>query len=83
VVRRGAVVASWGDPTRVEMAFSATKSVLSLVAGVAYDDGTLSLDETRVRGRRPAAVHERPRAAAGMPGPLKKAAPLWYRLRRA
>ncbi len=27
------------------MAFSATKSVLSLVAGVAYDDGTLSLDE--------------------------------------
>jgi CubicO group peptidase (beta-lactamase class C family) len=45
VVRRGAVLASWGDPTRVEMAFSATKSVLSLVAGVAHDDGTLRLDE--------------------------------------
>ena len=40
VVRRGTVLASWGDPTRVEMAFSATKSVLSLVAGVAHDDGT-------------------------------------------
>lgn len=39
VVRRGTVLASWGDPTRVEMAFSATKSVLSLVAGVAHDDG--------------------------------------------
>ena len=45
VVRRGAVLASWGDPTRVEMAFSATKSVLSLVAGVPHDDGMLMLDE--------------------------------------
>lgn len=45
VVRHGAVIASWGDPDRVEMAFSATKSVLSLVAGVAFDDGLLRLDE--------------------------------------
>ncbi|MFE7314767.1 serine hydrolase domain-containing protein [Streptomyces sp. NPDC057555] len=45
IVRRGHVVASWGDPHRVEMAFSATKSVLSLVAGVAFDDGLLALDE--------------------------------------
>ncbi|MFD8863674.1 MULTISPECIES: serine hydrolase domain-containing protein [unclassified Streptomyces] len=45
VVRRGTVIASWGDPARVEMAYSATKSVLSLVAGVAHDDGLLDLDE--------------------------------------
>jgi CubicO group peptidase (beta-lactamase class C family) len=45
VVRRGAVLASWGDPDREEMAFSATKSVLSLVAGLAFDDGLLRLDE--------------------------------------
>ncbi|WP_433549224.1 serine hydrolase domain-containing protein [Streptomyces sp. CA-294286] len=45
VVRRGSVIASWGDPGRAEMAYSATKSVLSLVAGVAYDDGLLRLDE--------------------------------------
>jgi CubicO group peptidase (beta-lactamase class C family) len=45
VLRRGAVVASWGDPARVEMAFSATKSVLSLVAGAAFDSGLLRLDE--------------------------------------
>ncbi|MEU5022972.1 serine hydrolase domain-containing protein [Streptomyces milbemycinicus] len=45
VVRRGAVLASWGDPTRVEMAYSATKSVLALVAGIAHDDGLLVLDE--------------------------------------
>ncbi|WP_093911924.1 serine hydrolase [Streptomyces sp. cf386] len=45
VVRRGAVLASWGDPARAEMAYSATKSVLSLVAGVAFDDGRLRPDE--------------------------------------
>ncbi|MFG2098511.1 serine hydrolase domain-containing protein [Streptomyces sp. NPDC048612] len=45
VLRRGVVVASWGDPAQEEMAFSATKSVLSLVAGVAFDDGRLRLDE--------------------------------------
>ncbi|MFI0822443.1 serine hydrolase domain-containing protein [Streptomyces sp. NPDC021098] len=50
VVRRGAVIASWGDPGRVEMAYSATKSVLALVAGVAHDDGVLELDEP-VRAR--------------------------------
>lgn len=50
VVRRGAVIASWGDPARVEMAYSATKSVLALVAGIAHDDGLLELDEpVRVR----------------------------------
>jgi CubicO group peptidase (beta-lactamase class C family) len=45
VVRRGTVIAAWGDPAREEMAYSATKSVLSLVAGIAYDDGLLHLDE--------------------------------------
>ncbi|MEV6127365.1 serine hydrolase [Streptomyces violaceusniger] len=45
VLRRGEVLARWGDPNRVEMAFSVTKSVLSLVAGVAFDDGLLRLDE--------------------------------------
>ncbi|WP_234343077.1 serine hydrolase domain-containing protein [Streptomyces fulvoviolaceus] len=45
VVRRGTVIASWGDPTRAEMAYSATKSVLSVVAGVLFDDGRLRLDE--------------------------------------
>ncbi|MFK0296490.1 serine hydrolase domain-containing protein [Streptomyces sp. NPDC090442] len=45
IARRGRVVASWGDPHRAEMAFSATKSVLSLVAGIAFDDGLLGLDE--------------------------------------
>jgi CubicO group peptidase (beta-lactamase class C family) len=41
----GVVVAEWGDPHVPEMAFSVTKSVLSLVAGTAFDDGLLALDE--------------------------------------
>ncbi|GAA3487141.1 serine hydrolase domain-containing protein [Streptomyces cremeus] len=45
VLRHGTAIARWGDPTRVEMAYSATKSVLSLTAGIAYDDGFLRLDE--------------------------------------
>jgi CubicO group peptidase (beta-lactamase class C family) len=44
VVLDGWVIAEWGDPTRPEMAFSATKSIVSLVAGTAFDDGLLVLD---------------------------------------
>ncbi|CAM5434285.1 serine hydrolase [Streptomyces spiroverticillatus] len=45
VLRHGTELARWGGPGRVEMAYSATKSVLSLTAGIAYDDGLLHLDE--------------------------------------
>ncbi|WP_313022788.1 serine hydrolase [Mobilicoccus sp.] len=38
-------VVSWGDPAAVEMTFSVTKTVVSLVAGVAFDDGLLRPDE--------------------------------------
>lgn len=37
VVRHGYIVAQWGDVKRVDMTFSATKSYLSTVAGLAYD----------------------------------------------
>ena len=37
VIRRGYVVAEWGDPARVDMTFSVTKSFLSTVVGLAYD----------------------------------------------
>lgn len=40
----GREVAAWGDPDVAEMAFSVTKSVVSVVAGLAYDDGLLVLD---------------------------------------
>jgi CubicO group peptidase (beta-lactamase class C family) len=41
VLHQGEPVGDWGDPDRPEMLFSATKSFLSLVAGVAFGDGLL------------------------------------------
>jgi CubicO group peptidase (beta-lactamase class C family) len=41
VVRRGYVVAEWGEPARVDMTFSMTKSFLSTTVGLAYDRGLI------------------------------------------
>lgn len=41
VVRHGAVVAAWGDPSRVDMTFSVAKSCLALLAGLAVDRGLI------------------------------------------
>jgi len=48
VVRRGYVVAEWGEPARVDMTFSVTKSFLSAVVGVAYDRGLIKDLHARV-----------------------------------
>ena len=46
VIKNGYVVAQWGDVDREDMTFSVTKSYLSSVAGLAYDDGLIpDLDE--------------------------------------
>jgi len=41
IVRRGYLVAEWGEPSRVDMTHSVTKSFLSSIAGVAYDRGLI------------------------------------------
>ena len=41
----GEEVAKWGDADAPEMAFSVTKSVVSVVAGLAFDDGLLVPDQ--------------------------------------
>jgi CubicO group peptidase (beta-lactamase class C family) len=41
IVRNGYIVAEWGDPHRVDMTFSVTKSFLSTVVGVAFDRGLI------------------------------------------
>ena len=41
VVYKGYVVAEWGDPGRVDMTFSVTKSFLSTVVGLALDRGLI------------------------------------------
>jgi hypothetical protein len=43
VVYRGWVIAQWGDSSVPEMVFSATKSVVSMVAGIAFDQGLLDV----------------------------------------
>ncbi|MBD0320894.1 MAG: serine hydrolase [Gemmatimonadetes bacterium] len=41
IIRNGYIVAEWGDPHRVDMTFSVTKSFLSTVVGVAFDRGLI------------------------------------------
>ncbi|MEO6332100.1 MAG: serine hydrolase [Gemmatimonadaceae bacterium] len=41
IIRRGYVIAEWGDPQRVDMTFSVSKSFLSTVVGVAFDRGLI------------------------------------------
>jgi CubicO group peptidase (beta-lactamase class C family) len=49
VIRRGYIVAEWGDPDRVEMTFSVTKSFLSTTVGLAYDRRLIRSLQHRVR----------------------------------
>ena len=41
VLRGGYIVAEWGDPARVDMTFSASKSYLATLAGLALDGGLI------------------------------------------
>lgn len=46
IVRNGYIVAEWGEPKRVDMTFSVSKSFLSSTVGVAFDQGLIhSLDD--------------------------------------
>lgn len=41
IVRNGYIVAEWGDPDRVDVTFSVTKSFLSTTVGLAFDRGLI------------------------------------------
>ncbi len=41
IIRHGYIVAEWGDTKRVDMTFSASKSYLSTMAGLAMDEGLI------------------------------------------
>jgi CubicO group peptidase (beta-lactamase class C family) len=55
VVRHGYLVAEWGDPHRVDMTFSVTKSFLSTVVGLAVDRGLIAGVHDSVRPYVPTA----------------------------
>ena len=48
VIRNGYIVAGWGDPLRVDMTHSVTKSFLSAVVGVAFDRKMIRSFQDRV-----------------------------------
>jgi CubicO group peptidase (beta-lactamase class C family) len=41
IIRNGVIVAKWGEPERVDMTFSVTKSFLSATVGLAFDRGLI------------------------------------------
>lgn len=53
ILRNGYLVAEWGDPDRVDMTFSVTKSFTSTVAGLAWDRGLIEDVQDPVRSYVP------------------------------
>ena len=49
IVRHGYIVASWGEPERVDMTFSVTKSFVATVVGLAVDRGMIRSVDDPVR----------------------------------
>ncbi len=53
ILRHGYIVAEWGEPHRVDMTFSVTKSFLSTTVGLAWDRGMIRDIHDPVRGYVP------------------------------
>ena len=49
IIRNGYIVAEWGEPERVDMTFSVTKSFVSTAVGLAVDRGMIRSVNDRVR----------------------------------
>jgi len=61
IIRNGYIVAEWGEPLRVDMTFSVTKSLLSSTVGVAYDKGLIkSINDTVANAIAPIQVYTSP-----------------------
>ena len=56
IVRRGYVVADWGETTRVDMTHSVTKTFLSTVVGLAWQRGLIRSLDDRVSPYMPAGL---------------------------
>ena len=48
IIKDGYIIASWGDTKRVDMTFSVTKSYLSAVTGIAFDNKLIKSEEDYV-----------------------------------
>ena len=56
ITRHGYIVAEWGDPTRVDMTFSVTKTFLSTVVGLAWQRGLIKDVNDHARAYMPPGV---------------------------
>jgi CubicO group peptidase (beta-lactamase class C family) len=61
ILRHGYIVAEWGDPHRVDMTFSVSKSFVSVMWGLAYDDGLITDVHDRVADYVPDGTFDGPR----------------------
>lgn len=53
IIKDGYLVAEWGEPHRVDMTFSVTKSFLSTIVGVAWDKGMIESVDDKVQKYSP------------------------------
>jgi CubicO group peptidase (beta-lactamase class C family) len=61
IIRKGYVIASWGDVERVDMTFSVTKSFVSSIVGLAVDDKLIaSIHDTVYKSMAPVLVYSAP-----------------------
>lgn len=56
ITRHGYIVAEWGEPSRVDMTFSVTKTFLSTVVGLAWQRGLIRDVKDEARGYMPPGV---------------------------
>lgn len=49
IIKNGYIIAEWGDVNRVDMTFSVTKSYLSTVAGLAFDEHLIKSIDDKVK----------------------------------
>src|SRR5688572_30914943 len=58
IIRNGYIIAEWGEPSRVDMTFSVTKSFLSTTVGLAFDRKLIrSLQDKAADYSAPVAVY--------------------------
>jgi CubicO group peptidase (beta-lactamase class C family) len=73
LVHKGYIVAEWGEPARVDMSHSITKSFLSTVVGLAFDRGMIaSLDDPVIGYVPPIVVFGQPGVLAPFDAPRNR-----------
>lgn len=58
IIKDGYIVAQWGDPSRVDMTHSVTKTFLSSTVGLAWDQGLIQLDDPVYKDMAPVIPYE-------------------------